>query len=227
VHMRLRSVPTPILLALAVALGAAACGDDSGESALDTTTTVAPAPSTTAGPAATGPSTTDPPAPGPPATTRPPSTAPEPLGPRSTLRIDGVGPVRTGMTLDQAREAAGIPMNAVDGGACRTLRPADAGIPVSIVAEGGDRVNLIEVTEGPIRTVSGIGIGSTEAEVMAAYPNQLEVRPGAPGAHWVIYRPTGRAATMHSLNFAIDESGKVAQMRAGLKRYTEADENCA
>ena len=223
--MRRTAFPIPLVLAVAVALGAAACGSDDNpdQTQPEVTTTAAStvvSPSTTV---AGSPSTTG----ASPPTTSPPATTPAALGSGSRLRVDGLGPIRVGMTLDEARKAAGIPMTANDGPYCRSLSPTDAGLPVEIVAEGGDRVNLVIVSSGPIRTVSGIGIGSTEDQVLAAYPGQLEVRPGAPGPHWVIFRPRDPGQSTLSLNFAIDGNGKVGRMRAGLRQYAEADENCA
>lgn len=148
------------------------------------------------------------------------------LGPGSPIAVDGVGPIRVGMTVDEAQRAAGIPMTRNDGPRCRSLSPSDRSLPVDIVAEDGDQVNLVTVSSGPIKTAAGIGIGSTEEQVVAAYPGGTEVLPGAPGPHRVILRQRGRAMAPFSLVFQIDE-GTVSQMRAGLRDRTEADENCA
>lgn len=220
-----RALLMPLVVTVAV-LGAAGCGNDEKNetgSAATTTAATTSAPTT----ADTSPATT--------AVTptssgngfEPTTTAAAArLGPDSKLRVDGVGPVRVGMTLDEARRAAGIPLKQTDGPFCKSLSPEGAGFSVALIAEGSDRINLVNVFEGPIKTVSGIGVGGTEAQVLAAYPGQLEVRAGAPGPHWVIYRPKDSSLASFSLNFQIDDGGRVTQMRVGLKANTEQDENC-
>ena len=96
------------LLAVALALGATACGSGDGDGAPP-----AAAGATTV-PAATGPSTTVVPTT---ATTSPPAapattttTAPERLSVDSRLSLQGIGPVQVGMTLDEASTAAGTPI---------------------------------------------------------------------------------------------------------------------
>lgn len=215
----------PIVLTLAL-VGAAGCGvgDDAGSTAADDARS---APTTTAGATTVAPTT----APSSPPSTRPGSrpttTAPAPLGPESRLRLDGLGPVRVGMTLDEARRVAGVTLEASENEHCRVLRSTTPGFPVHLIAEGGERVNLVIVSEGPIRTVSGIAVGSTEAQVKAAYGGQIEVRPGAPGPHWIVYRPRDPGLASFSLVFQIDANGRVQAMKAGLRAQTEADENCA
>lgn len=222
---RPRALLIPIVLTVAL-VGAAGCGagDDAGSTAADdvrspTTTAVAPTVAPTTAPSS------------PPSTTRPGSqpttTAPARLGPESRLRLDGLGPVRVGMTLDEARRVAGVTLEASENEHCRVLRSTTPGFPVHLIAEGGERVNLVIVSEGPIRTVSGIAVGSTEAQVKAAYPGQIEIRPGAPGPHWIVYRPRDPGLASFSLVFQIDASGRVQAMKAGLRAQTEADENCA
>lgn len=219
-----RTLLTPLIVTVAV-LGAAGCGNNEKNetgSATSAPTTSAPIavtlpPTTAVAPTSDGkginPTTTT-------------TAAAARLGPDSKLRVDGVGPVRVGMTLDEARRAAGIPLKQTDGPFCKSLSPEGAGFSFALIAEGGDRINLVSVFEGPIKTVSGIGVGDTETQVRAAYPSQLEVRAGAPGPHWVIYRPKDSSLASFSLNFQIDDGGRVTQMRAGLKANTEQDENC-
>ncbi len=207
-----RALLMPLLVIVAV-LGAAGCGNDETGSVATTTSPTTSAATTAVTPTSSRngfePTTT---------------VAAARLGPDSKLRVDGVGPVRVGMTLDEARRAAGIPLEQADGPFCKSLSPEGAGFSVALIAEDSDRINLVNVFEGPIKTVSGIGVGDTEAQVLATYPGQLEVRAGAPGPHWVIYRPNDSSLASFSLNFQIDDGGRVSQMRAGLN--TEQDENC-
>ena len=223
---RPRALLIPIVLTVAL-VGAAGCGvgDDAGSTAADDTRS----PTTTAGATTVAPTTapSSPPSTGSGSRPTTTTTAPARLGPESRLRLDGLGPVRVGMTLDEARRVAGVTLEASENEHCRVLRSTAAGFPVHLIAEGGERVNLVIVSEGPIRTVSGIAVGSTEAQVKAAYPGQIEIRPGAPGPHRIVYRPRDPGLASFSLVFQIDASGRVQAMKAGLRAQTEADENCA
>lgn len=178
-----------------------------------TTTTTAATPATTSLPTTTaGPRTT---------TTAP---AGERLSPSSRLRVDGIGPIRVGMTLDQARAAAGIPLELVTTEHCRTLRPSATNPFVTLIATSGDTVDV--VTAGPqVATVSGIRIGSTEEQVLAAYGDRAQVvNPDEP-LHRIVYRAADAALRRYAMVFEISD-GKVASMRAGTDAVL-ADEICA
>jgi len=105
----------------------------------------------------------------------------EALGPGGVLRLDGLGAVRIGMSLDEARSAAGVPLTLVETPHCTTLRP-DA-IPPGFVltAPGGTTIDYVVVT-GAVATAKGIRIGSKVIDVWNAYPghltDHLSVGPG-------------------------------------------------
>ena len=111
-----RSAWVAILLVLAVAGGACGRGDEKGSEPVG-------APSSTA---ATTPITTTTTAPVPTTVTVGPTTstgAPQKLSADSRVRIDGIGQVQIGMTLDEVRQAAGVPLTLHEGPFCRELRP--------------------------------------------------------------------------------------------------------
>jgi hypothetical protein len=207
------------ILATIGAVGVAGCGSgrthDAGPG--PARSTVATTVATTAAPTAP-PSTAN--SSGAPRTTSPPQGAGR-LGPGSKLRLDGVGPVRVGMTLDEARRAAGVALTETKSPFCRSLTPADGSFQVELVAESGDRITFVSVSQRPITTVSGIGAGSTEAEVMAAYPGQIRVGPGAPGRHTLFYRTQGT----YGMSLLVDD-GKVVEIVVGVRARAEADERC-
>lgn len=151
------------------------------------------APITTATTAADGPSTTTTTADG--ATGR--------LTVQSPMTIYGVGPVRYGMTVAEAEVATGMAMTvrpypdpSIDCGAGRF----DGGPPgLSFMVVGGEirRADVVDPALGggpdgeampgarTVETFSDVGIGSTLAEVHAAYPDRLESAPhpyGGPDA---------------------------------------------
>jgi hypothetical protein len=84
---------------------------------------------------------------------------------------------------------------------------------------------LIIVRDGQVATVSGIRVGSTEAEVLATYPGRIRtVNPALP-VHRLIYTAADPTLVDRVLVFVI-ERGRVATMYAGVSNQAEADEIC-
>ncbi len=120
-----------------------------------------------------------------PTTTIPPvTTIPAPgenqLSRASRLGYAGLGPVKLGMTLTEASEAAGTPIAHHGPQACNPQGTAYAdeiwtGTPTGTFVVFGvgldDRIVTIRVFDPAISTLSGIHIGSTEADVLSTYPN--------------------------------------------------------
>ncbi|MCA1693164.1 MAG: hypothetical protein LC733_13590 [Actinobacteria bacterium] len=206
-----------------------------------TPSTAAPAPSTTAGAAGqTGSPGTTSGDPG--AGVKPPATSPPAPAQRLTsetrLSLDGLGPVDIGMTLDEASAAAGTPIR---------IRPDDPYGPECTYAypQGGpDGVGFMvingriarvdigtlrpEMRPSPVRTVSGIGIGSTEDEVKQAYPGRIRVEPAKydPTGHDLVYVPVDASVKHLSMIFQTDGQ-RVTSFRAGLAEPVAYTEGCS
>jgi len=210
---------TRVLSAIPLLLVLGACGGDGGRDAASvaTTSTTAAFTSTTSTSttASTVPSTSTTPS-----TT---STTVAPLSPASRLRIDGLGPVNVGMTLDQAQAAAAIPLQLGTTPYCRALAaPALGGVHFIATNDGGGTVDVITVNAGPVATVSGIRIGSTRAEVLATYGDQVTVV----NERRIVYRARDPGLRGRTLVFVID-NGEVASMYAGNESHILTDELCA
>ena len=192
-----------------------------------------PATTVTTAVPATGPSTTV----SGPATTSPTTTAPpERLTAASRLSLDAVGPVRVGMTLKEAAAAAGVPVRLLDmppGPECRYAVPdraAGTGDDLAFMVVDG-RIARIDVgIMGPdrIRTVSGIGKGSTEAEVRATYPGRIRVEPHpyVPNGRYLVYMPSDPGLRHLSLIFETVD-GEVRSFRSGLAEQVSWTEGCS
>ena len=193
---------------------------DEGRSADTEPPAVAPKPTTTT--AVTGPTTTDAPRPPAPAGSSQPAT----VDSDSRLRVDGLGPVRIGMGLKEARAASGLPMAYRESAACASFQTdgPPAGLSFTGV-DGSDRLDLIIVSEPSIATVSGIKVGSTLAEARRAYGDKLR---GSLEDGWgkLVFRP-GDASLDHLALGLLFSEGRVAGMWAGLRVVVEADEICA
>jgi hypothetical protein len=153
------------------------------------------------------------------------------------LAMEGYGPVKIGMTLAQAEEALGAKLNMYyleeDPTACGTGNRADGkNADVYYMVEDGAvrRVEIVTLDTGtptspPVRTAKGIGLGSTEAEVKAAYPGvKVEPHPYLEDAgHTMIVKSAdGKSA------FIFDtDTKRVIAMRAGAYPQVGYIEGCA
>jgi hypothetical protein len=149
----------------------------------------------------------------------------EAIGPGGVLRLDGLGAVRVGMSLDEARSAAGVPMTLVEAPHCTSLRP-DA-IPPGFVltAPGGTTIESVTVT-GRIATAKGIRIGSKVTDVWNAYTghltDHLSVGPGGHSGR-VVYQVKDPGSEALAMVFVIADD-HVISMLAG--RGVQADGLC-
>jgi hypothetical protein len=161
-----------------------------------------------------------------------PTTVAERLTASSPLHLEGVGPVRIGMTLAEASAAAGVPVRLQDmppGPECRYAYPDGApglGRDVAFMVLQG-RIARVDVG-ATVRTVSGIGIGATEAEVQATYPGRIRVEPHeyVRGGSYLVYVPADPALRDLSMPFET-ENGRVQRLRSGLAGPVAFPEGCS
>ena len=145
-------------------------------------------------------------------TTEPPTTtAPSPtvavgedrLSTESRLGYEGLGPIKLGMSFDDAVAAAHV-----------TVQP-DPTCGITLYGEPGSGVESIEVwnfgsigtitvSRPGINTISGVGVGSTRAEVLATYPSASD---DLGGSGLVITNPEG-----HAIVFTFDGGDSVTSM---------------
>lgn len=117
---------------------------------------------------------------------------------------EGYGPVHIGMTIDEASTAMGAPlvpdMDFDEPELCQTLHIEGAAGEgaVRFMAQHG-RISRISDYERPDGTTpEGVGVGSADAEIRAAYPNAIEQPPkyDAPPAHDLIVWTTPETSGM-------------------------------
>lgn len=96
------------------------------------------------------------------------------LSGKSRLRIDGIGAMTVGMTLDEASEAAGVALDMTySRRGCGYAEPIGGPRGLSMMIERG-RVTRFDVGGGAIRTLSGIGIGAPASLLSETYPGRIE-----------------------------------------------------
>lgn len=138
------------------------------------------------------------------------------------LTEQGYGPVTIGMTLDEARNASGAPLNEGGGIADEDAQYCQEqpwalpdGDIIYLMFEEGRLTRITAADRAPhVRTAQNVGVGSTEAEVQAAYQDLVETAAtyAGPPAHDLVAWTTPDQA---GLRFEIDAAGGVTQVHAG------------
>ena len=193
-----------LLVGLALLLLVAACGEDGEPVAARPTTTEAPT-STTEAPTPT-------------------TSLRVPLSDESRLGFRGVGPVTAGMTVEQVKESADVPMVSIELPACDALSTESDPRGVEFLFPGGGPLEFVFVREqSPLRSDSGIAIGDTEASVLAAHPDAEVINPEVEVHRVVVSEPGERG---RRLIYEIDR-GRVLVMWSGPFGSEQADEVCS
>ena len=114
------------------------------------------------------------------------------------------------------------------GQGCRYWRPGDAPPGVSFMVQGR-RLVRVDVDSAGILTEKGVGIGSPESAVRAAYGTGLIDRAHKyqweAGWRYLIYRSPGESDTLRAVVFESDGQ-KIRTLRAGLEPQVEYVERC-
>jgi len=103
------------------------------------------------------------------------------LGPEDRLDLTRLGPVRIGMTLAEAEQAAGVPfvvpqMQPDVDGLCTVVRPESTlpGVTFLLVDQRITMIHIDAPATNPTR--SGVRVGSSEQQVRETYGDALEER---------------------------------------------------
>lgn len=142
---------------------------------------------------------------------------PSPAGP-FTVSERGIGPLKIGMTLAEARAATGGSVSAppaADTAPCgfATWKSGPAG--VRLMTAGGHIVR-VDVDSGAATTDAGARIGDTEARIAALYVGRIETTPHKyrTGGHYLTIKPAAAAASPYRMIFESNGS-RVTMFRAG------------
>lgn len=153
---------------------------------------------------------------GPVASARPPQVGPptDVLDQSDRVRVDGLGPVRVGMSLPQASAAADQALRAVEQKGCTFGVPASGSPDVRFLLQRG-RIARVDVgADSAVLTLSGVGVGADADEVRAVYGRRLVTAEGG-----LRFDPSD---VRYAVAFDTDD-GEVVAVRAGLADVVRND----
>jgi hypothetical protein len=140
------------------------------------------------------------------------------------LGHDGFGSLKVGMAVAEAEDALGENIIEVQSfGSCADFRPISTTSIGLQVLEG----EIALISTDAMQTEAGIGVGATEAEIRAAYPDdRIEADTNRFAIHQVLVRPAGDDT--HATLFLFHAGGEsVERMRAGsYPAIVQYDEGC-
>ena len=157
------------------------------------------------------------------------------------VSVGGLGPVRLGMTVQEAANAAQVSFvvsPTTQSEVCQYYLPEvydpDKAAPTAPIDGVGlmvvnDQVIRIDIWPGsPIKTLSGLGIGATVEDVEAAYDEQIEVtsHPYTDGSYLTL-TPDASGSNLYSLVFEADSEGQITQFRTGQLPAVTWAEGCS
>jgi hypothetical protein len=163
---------------------------------------------------------------------------------QSKLAIDGIGPIRVGMTVAQAEKSANVTLIEKGGRAgtsCYYLWPKTGPENLSLmvispreenrILRNQDRIARVDIfSNSPVTTLRGAKIGDTEARIKALYPGQIKTTPheytGSQGGHYLMFVPKDAADKDYRIVFETLK-GRVTQFRSGKLPEVEYVEGCA
>jgi hypothetical protein len=146
---------------------------------------------------------------------------------RWCLSMDGLGPVRAGMTVEQALPLAdwsGLARTRPATG-CWYLRYAGGGSDFRLMIIDGRVARIELVAPSTLRTLGGARIGMSDAELTRLFGSRLDRQPHK-------YEPQGHTLTLRSgagdygLRFETAQ-GKVTAIQAGSWQHLHYVEGCS
>ena len=144
-----------------------------------------------------------------------------------TVSNRAVGPVRFGMTMAQALVATNGRLRIDDCNDTCCSASLDGSDDLSFLAEDGV-ITRVQVTTPGIRTLSGRGVGDSEAAIRRAFPGQIRQEPHTydERGHYLIFVPRDAADRRETgLIFDTDRQ-RVTGVRAGLQPSVGYVEGC-
>ena len=155
---------------------------------------------------------------------------------RSKLAINGIGPIRVGMTVDEASRSAGVRLVNPGGGRdeylCSYFNLQTGPKGISFMVTKGRIARVDNFSNKRITTIKGAKIGDTEEQIISLYPGQIQVtrhpyssRPPYNGKY-LTFVPKDAADKNYRIIFETSKN-RVERFRSGQIPEVEAIEGCS
>jgi hypothetical protein len=143
------------------------------------------------------------------------------------LGLGSLGPMRTGMSVDQVLQLADWPgqERRAPAGECWYLRYQGEGADFDLMIIDGRVVRIELRGQSRLHTLSGAHIGSSESELQRLYGGQLQVQPHK-------YDPDGHTLTFRSAEGGLGlrfetSAGRVTAIQSGPWEHLHYVEGCS
>lgn len=146
------------------------------------------------------------------------------------LDIDGIGPIKTGMTVKEAEKASGAKLkifDELDNPDCVTAQIVGGKEGISLMVAEGKIARIDVIDKATNKTPGGAAIGWTEDQVKKLYGKAVKVTKHAyVDGHYLTIKSADPKQSKLRYVFETDH-GKVTQFRSGREPEVEYVEGCA
>ena len=160
------------------------------------------------------------------AAARPATERPKPLDGNAVISFKGVGAIKLGMTIDEARKAArrGIVAGQEVTKGCRhdTVLPRRFGLST---LRFNKKIRVLYVTRTAMPTAKGIRVNDTLARLRSKYGSKLQQRGSDVSPETTIYELHGKGT--REIQFSVNAAQKITQIATGLRPEVDFSEGCA
>ena len=158
--------------------------------------------------------------------TEAPTTTVLNLGTNDSISTVGLGEVTFGMTVAQAQVAAGTDLiNCAPTSDCYRVTPAQGPEGISFLVTEST-IERVDIVAGPLTTRSGIGIGSTEDDIINLFGDQIETQVNDDSSVDLIFVPQDESDAEFRVIFTIRD-GVVETFRSGRIPQVTVQNPCA
>ncbi|MEA2275327.1 MAG: hypothetical protein QOC78_287 [Solirubrobacteraceae bacterium] len=155
-----------------------------------------------------------------------PSVSSRPDLSHAVITLDGLGPLRIGMSVAEAEavlhERLDVPYRGTP--PCGFARPRSTPPGVSLMFQTSELVRIDVL--GATRTLSGAHVGNSDADIERIYSGRIKVAPNLliPHGHELIFQTSDHPD--RELLFQTDENSVVTEFKAGKRDAVEQPEPC-